>query len=445
MSGLYSLEAEQSVLSILLNDPAAFDEVADKLKAEAFYDARNRLLFSVLAERIAKGLTVDPVEVWAHIQAAGKADEVGGFGWVAEVSTAYMGSRRLAQHAAIVTDRANVRALLEVLDFGAELARGPEPMAAKLDAIGSRLAEIERSGGARAPRRLADLALARSGFYEELAEGRAVPGFPTGFGPLDNMLGGGLKPGHLVILAARPSVGKSSFALGVGIGAAKKNAPTLFKSLEMPDEELADRAIVHTGRVNYSAIQTGKLQAEDWGRVSEGVEILSGLDFWVDDKPAPSLLEIRSQARGIKGLKVLILDYLQLCDVSGQGETRSAQVGAISRGLKALAKELGLCVIALSQLNRQVESRPDKRPRQSDLRDSGEIEQDADEIIFLWPLADDAGQPVRSIGMDLAKVRGGRPGTLVWNFEGATQQWSVSTQHIEDFKPVAAGRKGGFE
>jgi len=444
MSALYSLEAEQSVLSILLNDPRGFDQIADRLKAEAFYDSRNRLLFSVLAERITKGLPVDPVEVWEHIKAMDKAEEVGGFTWVAEVAAAYMGSKRLVSHAAIVADRAIVRALLEALDQGMEIAKGPESIAAKLDAIGSRLAEIERSGGSKAPRRLGDLAVSRSAYYEELASGRVSPGFATGFGPFDFQLGGGLKPGHLVIIAARPSVGKSSFTLGVGIGAARKNAPGLFLSLEMPEEELTDRAIVHTGRVNYSAIQRGKFADEDWGRVAEGVDELGRLEFFIDDKPALSLLEIRSRARSIKGLKVLILDYLQLCDAP-DGDTRSAQVGKISRGLKGLAKEMGICVIALSQLNRAVESRPDRRPRMSDLRDSGEIEQDADEVIFLWPLADDAGQPIRSIGMDLAKVRGGQTGTLVWNFEGAVQRWTVSTQRIDDFKPAASGRKGGFE
>lgn len=210
----------------------------------------------------------------------------------------------------------------------------------------------------------------------------------------------------------------------------------------MEDEEIGQRALANVGRIDYGHIQTGQLTEEEWGRVAEGVDKLGNAPIWVDDEPSLTLRAINSKARYVRGLKVLLVDYLQLCE--GEGETRSAAVGSVSRGLKKLAKQLGIAVILLSQLNRKVDERPDKRPQMSDLRDSGEIEQDADAIWFMWPLENELDAEVRSVGFEVAKNRGGKKGAFVMNFDGARQRWSESTRRLDEFQRSKA-RAGGFE
>ena len=208
----------------------------------------------------------------------------------------------------------------------------------------------------------------------------------------------------MIILAARPGQGKSSFAEDLGIRWAKQGLPVPYLSQEMPEDEVGDRGLSNVGRIEYGHMRKGRLREDEaWSRLSEAVEVLNSLPFYVDDQPALTLTEVRTKARMVKGSKVLILDYLQLC--SGSGDNRNAEIEVISPGLKTLAKELGIVVAALSQLNRKVEERADKRPHLADLRDSGAIEQDADVVIFLWPVSKFADYRIQ--GCYIAKNRQG--------------------------------------
>jgi replicative DNA helicase len=215
---------------------------------------------------------------------------------------------------------------------------------------------------------------------------------------------------------------------------------------EMPDEEIGDRAIANLGRVDYTAIQTGKFSDDDWGRLTDGVEIAAQLPIWIDDQAGLTLGDIRGKARSIKGLQVLVLDYLQLCSGSTgrKDANRNSQIEEISRGLKTLAKELGIAIVMLSQLNREVEKRADKRPHLADLRDSGSIEQDADAVVFLWPVRDFESQGHRLIGCAVEANRSGPCGEFGLDTEGRHQRWVESDQDIgrEAHSPLARADKG---
>jgi replicative DNA helicase len=254
------------------------------------------------------------------------------------------------------------------------------------------------------------------------------------------MHNGGLRPGKLYILAARPSVGKSSFVMHLLMALARQGKHGLFLSQEMESEEVVDRAVCNDARINAGSLASGRMSDDEWARAAESMEALAGLPVWVDDTPALSLLDIRGKARLIPSLRVLVLDYIQLCAPTDSKRTRTEQVGEISRGLKALSKQLGIAVIALSQLNRDVEKRAGKRPQMSDLRDSGEIEQDADGIWFLWPLREETHtDQTRRVGLDVAKNRGGQKGAFVLRFDGARQHWAESMERVDDFTQKQAG------
>lgn len=285
----------------------------------------------------------------------------------------------------------------------------------------------------------------RTAHYEALQAGKAVAGWPTNIPRLDLLLNGGLRPGGLYIEAARPSVGKSSLAQWLGMVMAKSGLKVLFLSLEMTCEELADRAVSSSGRIDYSALQTGRMSNEHWSRAVDALDAVELKNFYVDDQAGITLTDIRAKAKQVPGLNVLILDYLQLCAGSGvKDANRNSEIEQISRGLKTLAKELGIAVIALSQLNRQVEQRTNKRPMLSDLRDSGAIEQDADAVIFLWPVRE-LPNGVRLIGLGLDKNRQGRCGEVALHFEGAVQRWTESSESVHTTPAPGRSRGMGYD
>jgi replicative DNA helicase len=256
------------------------------------------------------------------------------------------------------------------------------------------------------------------------------------------MLSGGLRPGKVYVLAARPSVGKSSLAQSLGLHFAEIHGPALMLSQEMPESEVAERAISALGRVDYGAVQTGKLTPDEWTRFVDGVEAGRALPFYVDDQAALRIGDIRAKARQVKGLKLLIVDYLQLCASDESSPNRNAEIEQISRGLKALSKEVGIAVLCLSQLNREVEKRASKEPMLSDLRDSGAIEQDADVVMFLWP-AKEYETGSKLVGCKLDKNRQGVKGRFLLDFHGGHQRWGESTVDFESLAP--AGKTSRFE
>lgn len=425
----WSPESETALLgSLLLDCQTAWDK-AQPMVPENFFDSRHRAIFTAVGTLHARKAPVDVVTVFEQLRDQKQADDAGGLPYLSELSQAAYSAHRAATYAAKVREMAMRRALLETLDKGLELASEPGgTIVEKLDAITSALGQLQRQQVSKVPRTLSQVALERTTHYEDLQAGRAIAGWPTHISPLNTRLNGGLRPGCLYYLAARPGVGKTSLSLDI---AAKSGLRTLVLSQEMTSEQLADRGVANVGRVRYAALQNGSLAPEDWTRVVDAIESPSLKEIYIDDQASLTLSDIRAKAKLVPGLQLLVLDYLQLCaGSSGAGANRNAEIEQISRGLKALAKELGMAVLALSQLNRQVEQRTNKRPILSDLRDSGSIEQDADAVMLLWPVRD-LGDEAKLIGVDIAKNRQGRTGEIALHFNGDTQTWGVSTESLQ--------------
>lgn len=436
MNRTYSVEAEQSVLGGLLANNDTWHRAADLLTEADFYRHEHKLIFRAIGKLINSNKGADTITVFEALQEAKEAD-YGGLAYINAVAQSVPSANNVRRYAEIVRDRSILRGLLAKVDEAQTLAIGPGSTAEKLDAVAALFSGIDAGHSAKSPQPMSAVMVAVIDQINAAVDGLS-PGWPTGIYALDSRLNGGLRPGKVYIIAARPGVGKTSLAGQILVKMAHDGRPGLMLSQEMPAEELGQRALANTARVNFGNIQTGKLSNEEWNRTAEGVDKLGPLNLWVDDEPGLNIRAINSKARSIKGLKVLALDYLQLSE--GEGDTRSAQVGSISRALKKLAKQLGIAILCLSQLNREVDKRPGQRPQLSDLRDSGEIEQDADVILFLWPLEPDQGAELKHIGLEIAKNRQGKKGAFVMQFEGAMQSWRESTQSIESFGGIAKTR-----
>jgi replicative DNA helicase len=390
----HSLEAEQSVLGGLLLDNSVWDRAGDLLTDSDFYRYEHRLIYAAIGALVSATKPADVITVFEHLQSLGKVEEVGGLVYLNALAQSVPSAANLRRYAEIVRERAVLRKLIAASDEIATQAFNPQGKAVSqiLDEAESRIFQIGEEGSR-----------ARQGFHsmdalvvelldrvQELAEngGSEVTGVPTGFYDLDRMTAG-LQGGDLIILAARPSMGKTAFALNIAEHVAvKEQLPVVVFSMEMGASQLAMRLIGSLGRIDQQRLRTGRLQDDEWGRLSDAVEQLRNVSIFIDETPAlnPSELRARArrQARQCGKLGLIVIDYLQLMSGSGSDENRATEIGEISRGLKALAKELQCPVIALSQLNRSVETRPDKRPMMSDLRESGAIEQDADVIMFIY-------------------------------------------------------------
>lgn len=435
----HSVEAEQGVLGGLLIDNRAWDRASDLLVEADFYRADHRDVYSAIGRLINAGKPADVVTVFDAL--GSKAEEAGGLAYLNALAQSVLSTSNIRRYAEIVRGKALLRTVLGKVDEAQSIALGEGDVPDKLDRIGALFAGIEARNSRRQPAPMSEIICRVIDNINAAAEG-TVTAWRTGIPAFDSRLNGGLQPGKLVILAARPAVGKSSLSLQIAARIASDGHPAAVLSQEMEMDEVAERGLVNVARVPYGAMLSGKLNDLQWSALSEGVDKLGNLPLWVDDEPALTIRAINAKARSVKGLKVLVVDYIQLSE--GEGDSRSAQVGSISRGLKKLAKELGICVVALSQLNREVDKRPGRRPQMSDLRDSGEIEQDADTIVFLWPLdeSEDDAQ-VRHIGCEVAKNRRGRRGSSVLLFEGALQLWRESDRSIDSFFKTA--KRGNFE
>jgi replicative DNA helicase len=438
----HSLEAEQSVLGGLMLDNAAWDRAGDLLVEGDFYRHEHRVIYAAVASLIAACKEADVLTVYEWLKAAGKAEAAGGLVYLNALAQSVPSAANVRRYAEIVRERALLRQLAAAADRIATSAFNPQGRSATeiLDAAASVLGELERRGSPRTPRSLEQVVMDRLGHIQELAEGTKEAGWPTQIPWLDRVLNGGLRPGRVYCIAARPSIGKTSLALSFGLGLAGRDLTTLVLSQEMPDGEIGDRALSHLGRVDYGELQTGELSDDGWSRLTDAVERARGLPVYIDDQPALTLADIRIKARSVRGLKVLIVDYLQLCSGGGKGDTRNSEIEEITRGLKALAKQLDVAVVLLSQLNREVEKRANKRPCLADLRDSGAIEQDMDVVMFLWPVRELGNR--RIIGLEVAKNRQGKRGEVGLDFEGSVQRWGESTA---DIRTSRSEPQGGYE
>ncbi|WP_047194761.1 replicative DNA helicase [Caldimonas brevitalea] len=392
----HSIEAEQSVLGGLLIDNAAWDRAGDMLSDADFYRFEHRLIYAAIAGLINASKPADVITVYEQLQSLGKADECGGLAYLNALAQSVPSAANLGRYAEIVRERAVLRKLVSASDEIATAAFNPQgrPVSAILDEAEGKIFKIgeEGSRSKQGFHSMDSLVVDLLDRVQELAENGAedVTGVRTGFFDLDRMTAG-LQPGDLIILAARPSMGKTAFALNIGEHVAvSEGLPVVVFSMEMGAAQLALRVVGSLGRIDQSHLRTGSLRDDEWSRLSEAVEKLRNASIFIDETPGLSPTELRArarrQARQCGQLGLIIIDYLQLMSGNGGGseENRATVIGEISRGLKALAKELRCPVIALSQLNRSVETRTDKRPMMSDLRESGAIEQDADVIMFIY-------------------------------------------------------------
>ena len=441
----HSLEAEQSVLGGLLLDNRAGERAADLVAEKDFYRHEHRLIFTAIGHLVNAHKEADVITVCEALRQQGKAEDVGGMPYLNSLSASVPSAANMRGYASIVRERAMQRAMIAALDEASSIAWRGDPIETKIDKISSLFVTLERGQAKKAPRSFGEIMVERVDRISALHEGAETGGWPTHFPTLDAMLNGGLRAGGVYVLAARPSVGKSALAAAIGIGMAKDGLPTLFLSQEMSDGEVTDRAISNIGEIAYGNLQTGRLNDVEWAQLARTADENRGLPFYIDDQGSLTSADIRSKARSIKGLKVLVLDYLQLSESkASDASNRNSQIEEVSRSMKALAKELEIAVVVLSQLNRKVEERPGKRPMLSDLRDSGAIEQDADVVIFLWPLKEFKGDGMWAIGCDLPKNRQGKKGAFVLSFWGDYMRWAESVYRLDDLTGKDKST-GGFD
>jgi len=428
----HSIEAEQSVLGGLLIDNSAWDRAADLIVEGDFYRLEHKLIFTSIGRLITAGKPADVITVNEDLGMQGKAEDCGGLAYLNALAQAVPSAANLRRYAEIVRERAVLRKLVTASDEIASAALAPQgrTVTSILDDAESKILRIGEEGNRSGQgfHRMDKLMVELMERVNELAENGAndVTGVRTGFYDLDRMTAG-LQPGDMIVLAARPSMGKTAFALNIGEHVAvNEGLPVLVFSMEMGAAQLALRLVGSIGRVDQSHLRTGRLQDDEWGRMMEAVERLGRSPMFIDESPGLSPSEVRArarrQARECGQLGLIIIDYLQLMtgESGGSEENRATILGEISRGMKALAKELRCPVIALSQLNRSVEQRPDKRPMMSDLRESGAIEQDADIIMFIYRDEYYTKEECKEPGVAeiiIAKQRNGPVGTVKLGFQ----------------------------
>ncbi len=388
----HSIEAEQAVLGGLMLAREAWDKVADKIGENDFYRRDHQLIFRAIAELSEKGMPSDAVTLGEWFEAQGIAETVGGVRYVVELANSTPSAANIVAYAEIVREKSTLRRLI---DAGTEIsgdAFQPEGKSAQelVELAEQRVFRIAEAGSRGRQGFVPMRSAVKEAFQllQQRYESRShITGLPTGFIDFDHKTAG-LQAGDLIIVAARPAMGKTSLALNMAEYAALKTgkAAAVF-SMEMSSSQLAFRLISSLGRINQQNLRTGDLADEEWPRVTSAITLLSDTKIFIDDTPSLSPLELRSRARRLKrehDLGLIVVDYLQLMQVPGNKENRATEISEISRSLKALAKELAVPVIALSQLNRSLEQRTDKRPVMADLRESGAIEQDADVIVFIY-------------------------------------------------------------
>jgi len=392
----HSNEAEQSVLGGLLIDNLSWDRAADLLTDSDFYRLEHKLIFSAISTLVNQSKPADVITVFEQLQSLGKADDCGGLAYLNALAQSVPSAANMRRYAEIVRERAILRKLIAASDEIATNAFNPQgrPVSSILDEAEGKIFKIGEEGSRQKQGFLGidKLVVDLIDRVQELHDNGAeeVTGVRTGFFDMDRMTAG-LQKGDLIILAARPSMGKTAFALNIAENVAvAEGLPVLVYSMEMGASQLALRLVGSLGRIDQQNLRTGRLRTEEWERLTEAVDKLGQVQLFIDETPALTAPELRARARRMARqygqLGLIVIDYLQLMSGSSasNGENRATEIGEISRGLKALAKELQCPVIALSQLNRSVETRTDKRPMMSDLRESGAIEQDADIIMFIY-------------------------------------------------------------
>jgi replicative DNA helicase len=425
----HSIEAEQSILGGLMLDNDAWERVSERVTEEDFHRHDHRLIFRTMQRLSDKGQPMDVITLSEHLTELKKLDSAGGLAYLIELAKNTPSAANVCAYADIVRERAILRRLISAGNEIAASAYNPQGQDSmtlvdeaerKVFAIGEH--KSRQTAGPQSVKSLLARAVER---IDHLFHAQTtVTGLATGYDDFDDLTAG-LQHSDLVIIAGRPSMGKTTFAVNIVENIIiKEKKPALIFSLEMPGEQLATRLISSLGQIEQHRLRTGKLVEEDWPRFSSAVSLLADTPLFIDDTPGMSPGEIRTRARRAVRehgeLGVIVVDYLQLMQVPGNKENRTTEISEISRSLKLLAKELKVPVIALSQLNRELEHRPNKRPIMSDLRESGAIEQDADLIIFIYrDEVYNKDSPDKNVAeIIIAKQRNGPTGTVRLTFRG---------------------------
>ncbi|RYX91090.1 MAG: replicative DNA helicase [Comamonadaceae bacterium] len=443
----HSIEGESSVLGGLLLDNGAWDRVGDLLVDQDFYRGEHKLIFSAVGALINGSKPADVITVYEYLQNHGKADEAGGLSYLNSLAQYVPSASNIRRYAEIVRERSILRKLVSASDEIATNAFNPQgkDVSTILDEAEQKIFKIGEQGSRMKEgfQSMDNLVVDLLDRVTEMAENpQDVTGVPTGFVDLDRMTSG-FQAGDLIILAARPSMGKTALAINIAENVAlQEGLPVAVFSMEMGAAQLAVRIVGSIGRIDQTHLRTGALTDEEWPRLTEAIEKLRTVSLHIDETPGLTVSELRANARRLSRqcgkLGLIVVDYLQLMSVSTgmNDENRATAVGEISRGLKMLAKELQCPVIALSQLSRAVEARTDKRPMMSDLRESGAIEQDADIIMFIYRdeyYTKDACKEPGVAEVIISKQRNGPTGTVKLAF----------INRITKFESLAHGGMGG--
>lgn len=447
----YSIEAEQSVLGGLLLDGASWDRLDDGLKESDFYRHEHRLVFSAINALVLKQSPIDIITVFEQLDSAGKAHEVGGLAYLNTLAQYVPSAANIRRYADTVIERSRSRALISVADEIQGFAfEHQTSISDRIDRAQSQLSKLVDATPKDEWFGAYECMVEHARVIESRAEG-LDKAWPTGIADLDEMLEGGLRPGELVIVGARPSMGKTALGMTIGLNMARDFSVAML-SMEMPHREVRDRMTAMLGRVSLSSVKRpNRGQGLEWDRVLEGTERAKQLNFFVTDQGGLTINQVRSKARNCKrlhGLNVLVVDYIGLMSGLDAKMPRAYQLEEISRGLKTLAKELDIAVLCLAQVNRKVEERADQMPGLSDLRDSGAIEQDADIVIFV-------NRPIQvrqDLGPDwqhyakasVAKNRNGRCGMFNLFYQGDQTRFDAWSGPAPAHSSGAQRARGGL-
>lgn len=444
----HSVEAEQSVLGGLMLDNNAWEQVADVLVEKDFYRRDHQLIFNAIEQLMEKAQPVDVVTLAEFHDQRGELDKVGELAYLGTLARNTPSAANIAAYANIVRERSILRQLIQIGNNIANMAFTPEGRNSEemLDTAERHVFEIaekgaKRGGGFIQVKEVLSSVVDRIDQLFEQDSG--ITGLPTGFIDFDEQTSG-MQPADLIIVAGRPSMGKTTFAMNIAENAAiQAKAPVAIFSMEMPADSLAMRMLSSLGRIDQHRLRTGKLNDEDWPRLTSAIQLLNDAPLFIDDTGGLSPTELRARARRLKrehGLSLIVVDYLQLMQGSSNGrqaENRATEISEISRSLKALAKELNVPVIALSQLNRSLEQRPNKRPVMSDLRESGAIEQDADIIVFIYRdevYNEDSAEKGKA-EIIISKQRNGPIGTIALTFQGKYTRFdNFAPAYYQDYR-----------
>lgn len=419
----HDIDAEQAVLGSMLTDREAVNTAIEVLKEDAFYRDDHKAIYQAIVNLYNKSEPIDIITLKDELESMGKFEQVGGFDYLASLPDKVPTTANVQKYIKIVEEKSILRNLIktanEIIELGYDPAEDVEDI---MDGAEKKIFDLMQSKNQKGYTPIKDVLVESFTKLEELYNRKQhITGVPTGFAELDYKTAG-LHGSELILIAARPAMGKTAFALNLATNAALRgNAPVAIFSLEMSKDQLVNRILCSEAMVDSNKVRTGKLSEDDWVKLAGAIGPLSEAEIYIDDTPGISVTEIRTKCRKLsidKGIGLVVIDYLQLVQGSKRAGSREQEIAEISRSLKILAKEINVPVIALSQLSRAVEQRPDHRPMLSDLRESGSIEQDADIVMFLY--RDDyynkESEKKDIAEVIIAKQRGGQTGTveLLW-------------------------------